>query len=61
MKPKSSLLRIGITEKGLELIRVSKQSKSVDVIFSYLSREQRQQLESTLNLMLIKLRKHNPL
>ena len=35
--PKSSLLRIELTEKGLEMLKISKQSKSVDAIFSPLS------------------------
>ena len=56
--PKSNLLRLELTEKGLEMIEVSRQSKSADAIFSCLSREQRQQLESILNLLLIKLVKH---
>jgi DNA-binding MarR family transcriptional regulator len=57
--PKSRLLRLELTEKGLELIKVSRQSKLINAIFSYLSVEQRQQLESILNLILIKLEERN--
>src|SRR5271157_952142 len=40
--PKSNLLKLELTEKGLEMIKVSKRSKSIDRIFSYLSQEKRQ-------------------
>jgi DNA-binding MarR family transcriptional regulator len=56
--PKSKLLRLELTEKGLEIIKVSRQSKSADAVFSSLIGEQRQQLESILNQLLIKLIKH---
>jgi DNA-binding MarR family transcriptional regulator len=57
--PKSNLLRLELTEKGLEIIKVSRRSKSIDTIFSYLSPEKRKQLESTLNLILNKLEERN--
>ena len=57
--PKSNLLRLELTEKGLEMIKVSRRSKSIDMIFSYLSPEKRKQLESTLNLILNKLEERN--
>jgi DNA-binding MarR family transcriptional regulator len=53
--PKSNLLRLELTEKGLEIIKFSKRSKSIDTIFSYFSRDERQQFESALNLILAKL------
>ena len=57
--PKSNLLKLELTEKGLEMIKVSKRSKSIDKIFSYLSQEKRQQLESALNLIVNKLEERN--
>jgi DNA-binding MarR family transcriptional regulator len=53
--PKSKILRLELTKKGLEIIKVSGQSKSADAIFSTISGEQRQQLESILNQLLVKL------
>ena len=53
--PKSNLVRIELTRQGLEMIRISRQSKSIDTIFSSLSREERQQLESILNKILVKI------
>jgi DNA-binding MarR family transcriptional regulator len=41
------------------MIKVSRRSKSIDTIFSYLSPEKRKQLESTLNLILNKLEERN--
>ena len=57
--PKSNLLKLELTEKGLEMIKVSKRSNSIDKIFSYLSQEKRQQLESALNLIVNKLEERN--
>lgn len=54
--PKSNLLRIELTEQGLEMTRVSRQSKSIDAIFSSLSGEERQQLESILNKILAEIK-----
>jgi DNA-binding MarR family transcriptional regulator len=57
--PKSNLLRLELTEKGLEMIKVSRRSKSIDKVFSYFSEEERQQFESALNLILVKLEENN--
>ena len=57
--PKSNILRLELTEKGLEMIKVSRRSKSIDTVFSYFSEEERQQFESALNLILIKLEENN--
>ena len=57
--PKSNILRLELTEKGLEMIKVSRRSKSIDKVFSYFSEEERQQFESALNLILVKLEENN--
>lgn len=57
--PKSNLLKLELTEKGLDLIKVARQSKSIYTIFSSLSREELQQLESILNKILIQTHKYN--
>jgi DNA-binding MarR family transcriptional regulator len=57
--PKSKLLRLELTEKGLEMARVSRQSEAIDAIFSSLSAQQRQQLESILNTITAKIEEYN--
>ena len=46
-------------EKGLEMARVSRQSEAIDAIFSSLSAQQRQQLESILNTITAKIEEYN--
>ncbi len=58
--PKSNLLRLELTEKGLDMIKMGKQSKSIDTIFSSLTGEERRQMESTLNKMLNKVKECYP-
>jgi DNA-binding MarR family transcriptional regulator len=57
-KPKSNLLKLELTQKGLELIEIARQSESIDAIFSSLSKDERQQMESILNKILIKTQKY---
>ncbi len=57
--PKSKLLILELTEKGLEMARVSRQSEAIDAIFSSLSAEQRQQLESILNAISVKVAEYD--
>ena len=54
-KPKSNLLRLELTQKGLDIVEISNQSKTLDNIFSFLSKEDRQQMESILNRILVNL------
>lgn len=57
--PKSTLLTLEITEKGLDMISVARNSKSINEIFSSLSSEERQQLELILRRILVKVQKYN--
>ena len=57
--PKSRLLKIELTQKGLEIINICTGTKSIDMIFSSLSGEECQKLESILNVLLNKLEKDN--
>ena len=57
--PKSKLLRLEPTRKGLDMIKIGKQNKSIDKIFSFLSEEERQQITSTLNKILINAKEYN--
>ena len=56
--PKSNLLTLELTDKGREIINKSRKSKSIEDIFSSLSKEECQQLESTLNKVLNKAQKY---
>ena len=51
--PKSNLLKLELTEKGLKMINAGKPSKSIDTIFSFLTEDDRQQMISILNRMII--------
>ena len=57
--PKSRLLKIELTQKGLDIIKICSGTKSIDAIFSSLSGEQYQELGSILNVILNKLEKNN--
>jgi len=52
--PKSNMLHLELTEKGLEMAQMSVQSKSLDAVFSSLSEEERRRFESILNKILIR-------
>ena len=57
--PKKNVLRLELTEKGLELIKVADKSRSIDSIFSSLSDEDRQHLELTLDKILVEVEEYN--
>jgi DNA-binding MarR family transcriptional regulator len=52
---KTRLLIIELTEKGLDLAKISGKSKAMDEIISVLNPEEHQQLYSLLNKILVKL------
>jgi len=56
---KSNILTLELTEKGRSLIKVSRQSESVEGIFSSLSETERRQLKSILNKVFIGTQKYN--
>jgi len=51
--PKSNILKFELTQKGLEMAQMSVQSKSLEMLFSSISLEERSQIESILNKILI--------
>jgi DNA-binding MarR family transcriptional regulator len=57
-KPKTRLLRLELTEKGLDLVRIKDKSKAMDEIISVLNVEERQQLKTLLSKILIKLNEY---
>jgi DNA-binding MarR family transcriptional regulator len=58
--PKSKLLKLELTEKGLGIIKFARESKSIEKIFSCLSEEERQQMESNLKRLLIQTKEYAP-
>jgi DNA-binding MarR family transcriptional regulator len=56
--PKSRRLRIELTEKGLDMITIPRESKTIDEALSFLTEEEREQLHSSLNKVLIALKEH---
>ena len=57
--PKSNLLRLELTERGLEMVKVARESESISAILSFLTAEERQQMESILNRILTRVEKYN--
>ena len=53
--PKSRLLRIELTEKGIEMLKISRESESINAMLSVLTEEERRQMHTALNKILIRL------
>ncbi len=58
--PKSRLLKIELTDKGLKMTEIPRESKAVDSIFAVMNKEQRQQLYEIMNKMFVKAQKVKP-
>jgi DNA-binding MarR family transcriptional regulator len=58
VSPKSRLLKIELTEKGIKLAKISGKSKAMDKIISVLNTEEQQILYSLLNRMLIAINEY---
>jgi DNA-binding MarR family transcriptional regulator len=58
VSPKSRLLKIELTEKGIKLAKLSGKSKAMDKIISVLNTEEQQILYSLLNRMLIAINEY---
>jgi DNA-binding MarR family transcriptional regulator len=57
--PKSNLLKLELTENGLDIINASRHSESINKILGSLSQKERQQLESVLYKVLVKAKKYH--
>jgi DNA-binding MarR family transcriptional regulator len=57
--PKSNLLRLELTERGMEVVKVARESESITSILSFLTAEERKQMESILNRILARVEKYN--
>ena len=58
-KPKSRLLRLELTEKGKELLKIIHSSQGMNEVLSVLSQKERQQISSALKRVLTKLNKYS--
>jgi DNA-binding MarR family transcriptional regulator len=52
--PKSRLLRMELTEKGLGMLKISRESESINTMLSVLTEEERRQIYSALNKILVR-------
>ena len=57
--PKSNLLSLELTEKGLEMVKLARKSKAIDTILSFLKKEEREQMELVLGQILVKVKKYD--
>jgi DNA-binding MarR family transcriptional regulator len=53
--PKSRLLRMELTKKGLDSIKINRKAKAMEEIMAVLNAEERRQLHSLFDKLLIKL------
>lgn len=59
-KPKSRRLRIELTEKGLQMLKISNESKYLNMKFAFLTEQERQQMSSILRKMNNTMKEHSP-
>jgi DNA-binding MarR family transcriptional regulator len=59
VSPKSRLLKIELTERGIKLAKISGKSKAMDKIISVLNTEEQQKLYSLLYRMLIAINEYS--
>jgi DNA-binding MarR family transcriptional regulator len=57
--PKSNSLRFEMTQKGTDLVNVTRQSEKIEKIFSSLSKKQQQDLKSLLARILVETEKYS--
>ena len=56
--PRSRLLRMELTEKGLDSIKINRKAKAMEEIMSVLDVKERRQLHSLLDKLLVKLNEY---
>jgi DNA-binding MarR family transcriptional regulator len=56
---KSTLLTLKITDKGNDIIKTARHSKSINSIFSILTTQEREQMESILGRISVETKKYN--
>jgi DNA-binding MarR family transcriptional regulator len=60
VKPKSRLLKLELTDKGRELLKVSRFSDGMNQVSSILNEKELKQLHAVLNKLLTKLKQYDP-
>ena len=60
VKPKSRLLKLELTDKGRELLKVSRFSNGMNEVSSILTEKELTQLHAVLDRLLIKLKQYDP-
>lgn len=60
VKPKSRLLKLELTDKGRELLKISRFSDGMNEISSILTEEELKQLHAVLDRLLTKLKQYDP-
>ena len=57
--PKSNTLKLQLTQKGVHMVNIGRKRKSIDEIFSFLSEEERQEMESIINRIIRKAKEYS--
>ena len=60
VKPKSRLLKLELTDKGRELLKISRFSNGMNEVSSILTEKELKQLHAVLDRLLIKLKQYDP-
>jgi DNA-binding MarR family transcriptional regulator len=60
VKPKSRLLKLELTDKGRELLKVSRFSDGMNQVSSILNEKELKQLHAVLDKLLTKLKQYDP-
>lgn len=58
--PGSTLFNLLLTEKGLNMIKIARKSEAIDTILSFITEEERKQMKSVLNRILIRIGEYTP-
>ena len=60
VKPKSRLLKLELTDKGRELLKVSRFSDGMNEVSSILTEKELKQLHAILDRLLVRLKQYDP-
>jgi DNA-binding MarR family transcriptional regulator len=58
--PKTRILNLKLSQKGIDMIKISPNSKSINAILSSISAKDYQQMQTTLYSILVKLKEYTP-
>ena len=58
--PRSRILRMELTKKGLDAIKLNRKTKAMEEIMSVLNEKEQHQLQTLLDKILLKLNKYSP-